>query len=83
MQNERSPLAETPLHAHPMRTAKTLLCGLTAGVLVLAVAGCSKPAPPPPAPQAMPVQVQPVSLSNVPQGDTYVATIKSRRTTTL
>jgi RND family efflux transporter MFP subunit len=33
--------------------------------------------------QAMPVQVQPVSLSAVPTSDTYVATIKSRRSATL
>jgi RND family efflux transporter MFP subunit len=36
-----------------------------------------------PTPQAMPVQVQPVSLSPVPVSDTYVATIKSRRSATL
>jgi len=47
------------------------------------VAGC-KPAPPPPAPpQAMPVQVAPVTLSPVPNSDTYVATIKSRRSATM
>jgi RND family efflux transporter MFP subunit len=46
-------------------------------------AGC-KPAPPPPAPpQAMPVQVASVTLSPVPTSDTYVATIKSRRSATL
>lgn len=66
-----------------MRAGKALLCGMTAGLLVLAVAGCHKAAPPPPAPQAMPVMVQPVSLNDVARGDTYVATIKSRRTTTL
>ena len=66
-----------------LRAGKAVLCGMAAGLLVLAVAGCSKPAPPPPAPQAMPVQVQPVSLNDVPRGDTYVATIKSRRTTTV
>ena len=64
------------------RAGKALLYGMTAGLLVLAVAGCSKPAPPP-APQAMPVQVQPVSLTEVPLSDTYVATIKSRRTSTV
>jgi RND family efflux transporter MFP subunit len=47
------------------------------------VAGC-KPAPPaPPPPQAMPVQVAPVTLSPVPRSDTYVATIKSRRSATM
>jgi RND family efflux transporter MFP subunit len=48
-----------------------------------ALAGCTKAAPPPPAMQAMPVQVQPVSLSAVPHSDTYVSTIKSRRSATL
>lgn len=47
-------------------------------------AGC-KSAPPPvaAAPQAMPVKVSSVSLSPVPNGDTYVATIKSRRSATM
>lgn len=54
-------------------------CSLT--VLML---GCTK-APPPAAaaPPAMPVQVQPVSLNAVPTSDTYVSTIKSRRSATL
>jgi RND family efflux transporter MFP subunit len=47
------------------------------------IAGCSKPAPPPPPPQAMPVKVAPVSLTAVPTSDTYVATIKSRRSSTM
>jgi RND family efflux transporter MFP subunit len=46
--------------------------------------GCKSEAPPvAAAPQAMPVQVAPVSLSPVPTGDTYVATIKSRRSATM
>lgn len=47
-------------------------------------AGC-KSAPPPAAaaPQAMPVQVATVALSPVPNSDTYVATIKSRRSATM
>ena len=36
-----------------------------------------------PPPQAMPVQVSPVTLSPVPNSDTYVATIKSRRSSTM
>ncbi|MGI4758148.1 MAG: efflux RND transporter periplasmic adaptor subunit [Janthinobacterium lividum] len=64
------------------RAGRTAVCGLLAGLLVLAVAGCTK-APPPPAPQATPVAVMPVALSSVPLSDSYVATIKSRRTTTL
>jgi RND family efflux transporter MFP subunit len=47
------------------------------------IAGCSKPAPVAPPPQAMPVKVAPVSLTNVPTTDTYVATIKSRRSSTM
>src|ERR1035441_3536239 len=59
-----------------------------AGVLVLTfaalMAGCTKAAPPAaPPPQAMPVQVQPVSLNAVATSDTYVSTIKSRRSATL
>jgi RND family efflux transporter MFP subunit len=62
----------------------------TLGVVALAVLaigaeiGCKSAAQPAPAPpQAMPVMVAPVSLSAVPTGDTYVATIKSRRTATI
>jgi RND family efflux transporter MFP subunit len=48
------------------------------------VAGCKSdpPAGPPPM-QAMPVQVAPVALEPVPTTDTYVATIKSRRSATM
>lgn len=48
------------------------------------VSGC-KPAAKPAAPafQAMPVQVDAVKLSPVPNDDTYVATIKSRRSATM
>ncbi len=53
-------------------------CGLG-----LMASGCKKAAPPPAAPPPMPVQVQPVTMNNVPESDTYVATIKSRRTTAL
>ena len=73
----------SPTRSRALHAAKTAGCALVAGLLVLAVAGCGKAAPPPPAPQAMPVQVQPVTLNSVPRSDTYVATIKSRRTTTL
>jgi RND family efflux transporter MFP subunit len=47
------------------------------------VAGCKSAPPPAPPPQAMPVQVAPVTLSPVPNSDTYVATIKSRRSATM
>lgn len=46
--------------------------------------GCkSDPPPVAGAPQAMPVQVAPVTLAPVPNDDTYVATIKSRRSSTM
>ena len=49
-----------------------------------ALAGCKTAAPQPAAgPQAMPVMVASVSLAPVPTGDTYVATIKSRRSATM
>ena len=48
-----------------------------------ALAGCSKPAAPPPQTRAMPVKVSTVSLTDVPSSDTYVATIKSRRSSTM
>jgi RND family efflux transporter MFP subunit len=47
------------------------------------VAGCKSAPPQQPPPQAMPVQVAPVTLSPVPNSDTYVATIKSRRSSTM
>jgi RND family efflux transporter MFP subunit len=52
-------------------------------LLVLLVAGCQKAAPPAVAPPPTPVKTLPVVSSDVPQRDNYVATIKSRRTTTL
>lgn len=48
-----------------------------------AVAGCTKAAPPAPAPGPTPVQVASVSLNPVPNSDTYVSTIKSRRSSTM
>jgi RND family efflux transporter MFP subunit len=48
------------------------------------VTGCkSGPPPAAAAPQAMPVQVSSVTLTPVPTSDTYVATIKSRRSATM
>ena len=53
-------------------------------VMVVGLAGCKTAAPPAaPPPQAMPVMVAPVSMNAVPSGDTYVATIKSRRSATM
>ena len=51
--------------------------------LSVLMAGCTKAPPPAPPPQATRVVVQPVSLSSVPTSDTYVSTIKSRRSATL
>ena len=52
--------------------------------VALLTAGCkSGPPPAAAAPQAMPVQVAPVTLAPVPKDDTYVATIKSRRSATM
>jgi len=58
---------------------------LAACTTVCLAVGC-KSAPPTAAAasfQAMPVQVAPVTLSPVPTSDTYVATIKSRRSATI
>ena len=52
-------------------------------VLAGLLAGCTKAAPPVAGFQAMPVQVQAVSLSSVPSSDSYVSTIKSRRSATI
>lgn len=56
---------------------------LSLGLSILVFAGCSKPAPAPVAQGPMPVQVAPVTLSPVPNSDTYVSTIKSRRSSTM
>ena len=59
---------------------------LIAVPLAALVIGCSskaQPAADPAGAQAMPVQVQPVALNPVPTTDTYVATIKGRRSATL
>jgi multidrug efflux pump subunit AcrA (membrane-fusion protein) len=68
--------------SHPLRfVPRTAGISLTLGACLLA--GCTKPAPPPPQMQATPVQVQAVSLAPVPNSDTYVSTIKSRRSSTM
>jgi RND family efflux transporter MFP subunit len=54
-----------------------------ATTLALALTACKPAAPPPPAMQAMPVAVQQVALTSVPISETYVSTIKSRRSATM
>jgi RND family efflux transporter MFP subunit len=68
------------LHTPPTLSRVAYTLGST---LVLFAIGCKPVAPPAAPPQAMPVQVAPVTLSPVPTGDTYVATIKSRRSATM
>ena len=67
-----------PLIVNTRRVLPLLVC-----VVACLLAGCKAAPPPPPPPQAMPVQVAPVTLSPVPTSDTYVATIKSRRSATM
>lgn len=64
------------------RHRRILPLAICAGACLFA--GC-KSAPPPAAaaPQAMPVKVAPVTLAPVANTDTYVATIKSRRSATM
>ena len=62
---------------------RRVLTPLACATAALLLAGCKSAPPPQPPPQAMPVQVAPVTFSSVPNSDTYVATIKSRRSTTL
>jgi len=56
---------------------------LAVSSLAITLTACKQAAPPAAAPQAMPVKVSDVTLSPVPAGDTYVATIKSRRSATM
>jgi RND family efflux transporter MFP subunit len=67
-----------PLILNTPRVLPVLVCAA-----VCLVAGCKSAPPAQPPPQAMPVMVAPVSLSPVPTSDTYVATIKSRRSSTM
>jgi RND family efflux transporter MFP subunit len=71
------------LHVFPFAKSRTTLSATSLGLAILLVTGCAKKDPPPPAMQAMPVQVAPVVLNPVPATDTYVATIKSRRSATM
>jgi len=67
----------------PLNVNNRRVFPLFVGAALCLIAGCKDAPPPPPAPQAMPVQVAPVTLSPVPNSDTYVATIKSRRSSTM
>ena len=67
-----------PLNLNTPRVLPVLICAAAC-----LVAGCKPAAAPPPPPQAMPVQVAPVAMAPVPNSDTYVATIKSRRSSTM
>jgi RND family efflux transporter MFP subunit len=71
------------LHVFSFSQSRTALSATSLGIALLFVSGCAKKDPPPPAMQAMPVQVAPVVLNPVPTTDTYVATIKSRRSATM
>ena len=62
---------------------RRVLPPLACATAALMLAGCKATPPPQAPPQAMPVQVAPVTFSPVPNGDTYVATIKSRRSSTM
>ncbi len=66
---------------HPICHATKIAIGFT--LLAALVAGCSKPQAAPPAAQAMPVKVIPVEFSAVPSSDTFVSTVKSRRSATM
>ena len=71
--------------SHTLQSRRTLpLIGSVIGsAFALFILGCKPAAPPAAAPQAMPVQVSSISLSPVPSTDTYVSTIKSRRSATM
>lgn len=56
---------------------------LLLSLAVLATSGCNKTEAKQPPPQALPVNTKTVDLSEVPQTDEYVATIKSRRSATI
>ncbi len=63
------------------KNARAWVVGAT--LVMIGLGGCRKAAPPPPTQGPLPVAVAPVSLSSVPQTESYVATIKSRRSATM
>ena len=67
--------------APPLRYRALQRIGLFTTLLLM---GCRQAAPPAaPAMQAMPVQISPVVDTSVPATDTFVSTIKSRRSATM
>ena len=66
-----------------MKKLKRTLWIVLLGAAFLLSPGCGKQAAAPPAPKALPVNVKTIDLSQVPQTDEYVATIKSRRSATI
>lgn len=91
MQGSGEPFLEKPFLATVgSRVSRRMLSGLLAplaltAVLLLTAACGSKSSGKPSGPmsQAMPVQVQAVTVTPVPVSDQYVATIKSRRSATI
>jgi RND family efflux transporter MFP subunit len=66
-----------------MKNLKRILWVVLLGAAFLLTLGCGRQAAAPPAPKALPVNVKTINLSQVPQTDEYVATIKSRRSATI
>ena len=64
-------------------TSRRALALLSCAVISVMAVGCKHEPPAAPPMQAMPVKVAQVALSPVPRSDTYVATIKSRRSATM
>jgi len=77
----RSPVL--PYFLQNTRAGVTASVTIAAALLTLSTAACHKAAPPPPQMQAMPVQVLHVQPTQVPETDTYISTIKSRRSSTM
>jgi RND family efflux transporter MFP subunit len=67
----------------PNRICNNLWATAAATTFALALTACKPAAPPPPPMQAMPVAVQQIALTSVPISETYVSTIKSRRSATM
>jgi RND family efflux transporter MFP subunit len=65
------------------KSLKFVLSLAASAALGVSLSGCKHEAAAAPPPQAMPVKVEAVSLSPVPASDTYVSTIKGRRSATL